>query len=256
MQESLHLISRTLLKALKNIQACPISCWSHVPRAGTFNFQGCFVPAQFWVASLVWPSSCFMPDLNHVRMGSFLTFLLSRGAGVTPDPRGLREGARSLQGALGGSCPCTYLDGRLTSHILSKPGGMLNTWAQKSVLCLGCGSMWQNSAVKLFEKTSILLGWETAPGMSNCSSLSQAELGHCWNSLWWGKNNIATPKLSWHNFSACVGREGGMDGGPFSWGFQSLPPKMCGALYSRVYWNSSNSATLTFWEDIPCGLKS
>lgn len=67
-----------------------------------------------------------MLDLNSVRMGSFFTDLLGRGAGMTSNPQGLREGARSLQGALGGSCPCTDLPGRLISHILSKSEGELN----------------------------------------------------------------------------------------------------------------------------------
>lgn len=62
---------------------------------------------------------------------------------MTPDPRGLREGARSLQGALGGSCPCTYLDGRLTSHILSKPGG--DAQHMSSEICAVLG-LWFNVA--------------------------------------------------------------------------------------------------------------
>lgn len=66
-----------------------------------------------------------MLALSRVRMGSFLAALLSRGAGMAP--QGLREGAKSLQGALGGACACPYLHGRLTSHILSKPGEILNS---------------------------------------------------------------------------------------------------------------------------------
>lgn len=55
---------------------------------------------------------CFMLDLNSVRMGSFFTVLLSRGAGMTSDPRGRREGARSLQGALEGPVPAlTWMKG-------------------------------------------------------------------------------------------------------------------------------------------------
>lgn len=94
----------------------------------TLNFQGCFVPDQSlscFTSWILWSTSASF-DLNSVRTGSFLSVLLSRGAGMTSDPQGLGEGARSLQGALEGSCPCTHLGGRLTSHIFSKPGGILN----------------------------------------------------------------------------------------------------------------------------------
>lgn len=87
-----------------------------------------------------------MLGLGSVRMCSFFTVSLSRAAGVASDPRGLGEGARSLQGALGGSCPCTYLDESLTSRILSKPDGdaqhvnseicaVLGLWLNVTELC-------------------------------------------------------------------------------------------------------------------------
>lgn len=99
----------------------------------------------------------------------------------------------------------------------------------------------------LLERTSILLEWETAPHSARLN------LGHCWN--WWGKNDIATPKQqSWHNFSVSVGREGWMED-YFSWRFQSLSPKIHAELI-LIYWNSSNSAALRFWEVAPCWLKS
>lgn len=41
-----------------------------------------------------------MLDLNSVRMGSFFTDLLGRGAGMTSDPQGLGEGARTSRRVL------------------------------------------------------------------------------------------------------------------------------------------------------------
>lgn len=105
----------------------------------------------------------------------------------------------------------------------------------------------------LLERTSILLEWETAPGMSNCSSLSQAEPGALLKLM--GQKWHCNPKTAVLAQLQCICGEGGRMEDYFSWRFQSLSPKICAELI-LVYWNSSNSAALRFWEVAPCWLKS
>lgn len=94
--------------------------------------------------------------------------------------------------------------------------------------------MWQNSAVKLFERTSILLGWETAPGMSNCSSLSQAELGTAETASDGAKITLQ-PQNCPGTTSVPVwgGREGWMED-PLAGGSNPFPQK-CVELYSPEF---------------------
>lgn len=113
--------------------------------------------------------------------------------------------------------------------------GRFSTAELKNLCCawavVKCDKIVQQCYLKRLPSSwsgELLLECQTAP------LSTRLNLGHCWNSLWWGKNNIATPKqLSWHNSSACVGRERWMED-HFSWGFQSPSPKIHVELYTSL----------------------
>lgn len=100
----------------------------------TLNFQGCFVPAQSlscfcWFVLHAWPGQC----------QAGLIFSCWAGQRCRDDPTGPWGRCQVLAGSSRRVLSLHLMDGRMTSHIWSKPGGILNNWAQKSVLCLGCG---------------------------------------------------------------------------------------------------------------------
>lgn len=196
-----------------------------------------------------------MLDLSSARVSSFLTVLLSRAAGMASDPQGLGEGARSLQGALGGSCPCPYLDERLASHILSEPGG--DTQHVSSEICAVLG-LWLN----VTELCSNATWKDFHPiGMANC----------CWNFKllpaqpgWtWGTAGTASggAKITLQPQNCCPGTAsvavwGGRDGcRTTAAGDSILFPQKYVWSFMLAYWNNPNSAALRFWDPVPCGLK-
>lgn len=141
-------------------------------------------------------------------------------------------------------------------HILGEPGGILNIWAS-SKICAVLG-LWLNVTELCSNVT-----WKDfhPPGMGNCSwnvKLLLTQPGWTWGTA---ETDGAKMTLQPQNSSPGTtsvylwgGRKGWMED-YFSWRFQSLSPKICAELI-LVYWNSSNSAALRFWEVAPCWLKS